>query len=148
MVFLVAKLLLRFASLHVTFDLAKLNEYSTRIPIHPALEWFGGPLAQQCAYLCFILVRKTRVTARLFLASKTKYESASWQVAQSQSKFESRGWIERYDPSFAKWVGSSMHFAFMTLGCATFWQVCQNPRASWLGRCSAQWVRVHHNRYS
>lgn len=23
------------------------------------------------------------------------------------------GWIERYDPSFAKWVGSSMHFAFM-----------------------------------
>lgn len=23
------------------------------------------------------------------------------------------GWIERYDPSFAKWVGSSMHFAFV-----------------------------------
>jgi hypothetical protein len=25
------------------------------------------------------------------------------------------GWIERYDPSFAKWVGSSMHFAFVKL---------------------------------
>jgi len=26
------------------------------------------------------------------------------------------GWIERYDPSFAKWVGSSMHFAFVFHG--------------------------------
>ena len=26
------------------------------------------------------------------------------------------GWLERYDPNFAKWVGSSSHFAFMHLG--------------------------------
>ena len=42
------------------------------------------------------------------------------------------GWIERYDPSFAKWVGSSMHFAFVFHGArlkrggATPWNSPQN----------------------
>jgi len=57
------------------------------------------------------------------------------------------GWIEKYDPFFAKWVGSGQHFAFMNqpgAGLANFGTLVESV-ASFLGEKSRQVVSQMQN---